>query len=137
MREDIIKEALSRRCGGDSEPAQIAQGMIVALRLLHAELAQVVGTQASAALVAHAVHRTRTKVEWTAPPAAGPSDTLLRALQDDLAGRTAGECVFAGETLIFALVDHLISLIGEPLTVRMLNSAWRTQGADQSPQENL
>lgn len=137
MRLDIIKEALSRRCSDGAEPGQIAQAMIVALRLLHAELAQVVGAEASAALLAHAVHRTRTKVEWTAPLAAGPSDTLLKVLHDDLAARTSAECVFAGETLIFALVDHLVSLIGEPLTLRMLSSAWRTHGANQSSQENL
>ena len=137
MREDIIKQALSQRCGDASEPGQTADATIAVLRLLHGELALVVGAQASAALVAHAVHRTRTRVEWTAPPAAGPSDTLLKALRDDLAARTSAECLFAGETLIFALVDHLISLIGEPLTLRMLNSAWSTHGADQSSQENL
>jgi hypothetical protein len=137
MREDIIKQALSQRCGDGSEPDQMAEATIAVLRLLHGELALVVGPQASAALVAHAVHRTRTRVHWTAPAAAGPSDTLLKALHDDLSKRTSAECLFAGQTLIVALVDHLISLIGEPLTLRMLNSAWSTHGAEQSSQENL
>jgi hypothetical protein len=137
MREDIIKQAISQRCGDDSGPGQIAKATIAVLRLLHGELALLVGPQASGSLVAHAVHRTRTRVDWTAPAAAGPSDTLLKALHDDLKKRTSTECLFAGQTLIVALVDHLISLIGEPLTLRMLNSAWSTQGADQSSQENL
>lgn len=137
MREDIIKQALAQRCGNSFQPGHTADATIAVLRLLHAELASVVGAQASAALIARAVHRTRTQVEWTASPVNGPSDTLLEALRDDLAARTSSECLFAGETLIFALVDHLVSLIGEPLTLRMLNSAWSTHAADQSSQENL
>ncbi|MDN8618690.1 hypothetical protein [Variovorax ginsengisoli] len=136
MREDIIKQALSERYGDGSDPGPIAEATTTLLRLLHAELALVVGAQASAALVVHAVHRTRSKLDWTAPPAAAP-ETLLVALHDDLAARPTADCLFAGETLIFALVDHLISLIGEPLTLRMLISAWSTHGADQSSQENL
>ncbi|MDM0037650.1 hypothetical protein QTH89_14590 [Variovorax sp. J22G21] len=137
MREDIIRQALLQRRGDASDPGQTADATIAVLRLLHGELASVVGAQASTALVAHAVHRTRTTIEWTAPPVAGQSDTLLQALRNDLAARTSAECLLAGETLISVLVDHLISLIGEPLTLRMLNSAWGTQAADQSSQENL
>ncbi|VTU39781.1 hypothetical protein [Variovorax sp. PBL-E5] len=137
MREDIIKQAVSLHCGDGSEPGQIAEAMTVVLRLLHNELTLVVGAQASTALVAHAVHRTRTQIEWAKPLAAGPFDMLLKALRDDLAARTSAECSFAGGTLISTLVDHLISLIGEPLTLRMLNSAWSTHGADQSSQENF
>ncbi|MGJ7495352.1 hypothetical protein ACSFA8_09775 [Variovorax sp. RT4R15] len=137
MREDIIKEALFLRFGIGSDAGQIADAIRVALRLLHAELALVVGAQASAALVAHAVHRTRTVVNWTMPAAAALTEAMLAALREDLAARTPADSLFAGETLIFALVDHLISLIGEPLTFRMLNLAWAVPGADQSPQEIL
>lgn len=137
MRENIIKQTLSQRCGDGCDPGQIAETTIAVLRLLYAEIASVVGSQASGALLAHAVHRTRTAITWTVPPTSGPSDTLLEALHDDLAARTSAECLFAGETLISALVDHLVSLIGEPLTLRMLNSAWSTHGADRSSQESF
>jgi len=137
MREDIIKQALSQRAGAGSDAGRMADAVIAVLRLLHAELSLVVGTQAAAALCAHALHRTRSKVEWTTPPTAAPTDKMLTALRNDLAARTPAECLFAGETLLFALVDHLISLIGEPLTLRMLHSAWGTPAADQTSQEDL
>jgi len=132
MREDIIKQAIVRRAANGSDAGRIADAVVDALRLLHVELGVVVGVQASCALCAHALHRTRSKFEWTSPPTAAPTDKMLASLRDDLAARTPAESLFAGETLIFALIDHLISLIGEPLTLRMLHSAWSSPDADQT-----
>ena len=71
------------------------------------------------------------------PAASACNDLMFTGLRDDLAARSSTACLRAGETLIFALFDHLIALIGEPLTLRMLNAAWGAPDADPSPQENI
>ena len=137
MQDDIIKQAIAQRAGERPDSGHVADAVVDALRLLHAELGLLVGTQAAAALCSHALHRTRLKVEWTTPPSAVLSDQMLVALRSDLHARTLAQAIFAGETLLFALVDHLISLIGEPLTHRMLQSAWGASVAVQTSRENL
>ena len=137
MQDEIIKRAISRHAGTDASADQVARAVVGTVKLLHAELGLLVGLEAASALCAHAVHRTRSKVKWKTPAAATVSEPMTVALLKDLRQRTPTEAVFAGETLLFALVDHLISLVGEPLTLRMLESAWTVPGADQTSQEIL
>lgn len=137
MQDEIIKQAIKQRAGDGTSKGDTAGAVVVTLRLLHAELGLLIGLQAASALCAHALHRTRSEVRWTTPPAATMSEQMLAALRDDLNARTPVRATFAGETLLLALVDHLVSLIGEPLTLRMLRSAWAIPTADQNFQENF
>lgn len=137
MPEELIKRAIAQRAGDGSDPGQIAGAVSRTLSLLYAQLSLVVGAQAAAALCAHAVHRTRPTVGWTIPPAAAFSDSTLSALRDDLSARTPEMALHAGQSLLYALTDHLISLIGLPVTRRMLHAAWSTPDASQTSQENL
>jgi hypothetical protein len=135
MRDDIIERALAERGGTSVEIGQVAQAVINALRLLHAELTLVVGTQAASSLCAHALHRTRVSIGWTMFPTVAATEDQLSGLHKDLLQRTPARALFAGATLISALVDHLVSLIGEPLTLRMLDFAWNPQADDPISRE--
>lgn len=136
MPSEIVKRVISR-CAGDGTPsADVARSIVGALTSLHAELTIVVGVQAASSLIAHAVHRTRTTVGWTLVSAAVITDKTLDALRDDLAARPPAGCRAAGEILLLTLVDHLISLIGQPLTRRMLHSAWNLPDAALTSHES-
>lgn len=136
MQDDVIKQAIAHRAGDGTDAGQIADAVTGALGSLHTELSLLVGAQAAAALGAHALHRTRSKIGWTMPRAPALSDQTLAALRQDLAARTPADSRYAGETLLCALVDHLIVLIGAPLTHRMLHTAWNAPDATQTSQEN-
>lgn len=137
MPSEIVKRVISR-CAGDGAPsADAARSIVDALKSLHAELTMVVGVQAASSLIAHAVHRTRTTVGWTLVSSAVITDKTLDALREDLAARSPAGCCAAGEILLLTLVDHLISLIGQPLTRRMLHSAWNLPDAALTSHESL
>jgi hypothetical protein len=122
MPEEIIKTELARRVGG-AGANQIGAATCDILIRIHTELVVVVGTQAAAALCAHAVHRTRSRANWTMPPSTHVTQSSMHALHADLAQRTPTEALSAGQFLLNALVDHLTALIGLPLTRRMLQTA--------------
>ncbi|VWX61946.1 conserved hypothetical protein [Burkholderiales bacterium 8X] len=137
MPSELVKRAIFHCARRGAEPGDLAEAVIGALRPLHAELTLVVGAQAASALFAHAVHRTRAAVGWTVPTAEVMADTMFDALRDDLANRTLTDGLSAGEFLLSTLVDHLVSLIGQPLTRRLLHSAWSAPDADYSSEESL
>ncbi|MCU4118196.1 hypothetical protein [Variovorax sp. N23] len=137
MPSDIVKRVISQCADDAAPPADVARAIVGALKSLHAELTMVVGVQAASSLIAHAVHRTRTTVGWTLVSSAVITDKTLDALRDDLAARPPAGCRAAGEFLLLTLVDHLISLIGQPLTRRMLHSAWNLPDAAPTSHESL
>lgn len=135
MRQEIIQEALAGRRRERADSGAIADATVRAIRLLLAELEPLVGAQAARALYARSLHLTRSSFERLSPAAAEPGSELLAALHDDLASRVPSEAQHAGETLVLAFADLLISLIGEPLTHRLLRSAWDTPAAGEPSQE--
>ena len=132
-----LNHAIARDGGGSTNSQRTADAVVRALESLHAELSAVVGAQAAASLCAHALHRTRPAFHWQVEPAAQVSAAVLQELRQDLSQRAPSESLLAGEALLVALVDHLVSLIGEPLINRMLQSAWTSPDASQTSQENL
>lgn len=137
MQNDVVKRVISQHAGAGSSADEVARAVVGALKLLHAELSFIVGLQAASALCAHALHRTRSKINWPTLAAKSLFEPMTVALLKELCLQSPTEIAFAGETLLSALVEHLILLIGEPLTLRMLESAWTVPGADQTSQEIL
>jgi hypothetical protein len=137
MQHEIIKQAIAQRAGRVPSAPRIAAAMAGLLHALYVELELLVGSQAAAALYAHAVHRTRSTLHWTLPPTSTADATTLAVLHNDLTTRSPKDAWFACETLLAAVVDHLASLIGEPLTYRLLNSAWNPAAAEQTDQEKF
>lgn len=132
MRQQIIEKALAEIAGEHPDPTAVAHATVGALRLLHAELGSAIGSQATGALYARSVHLTRPAFQWLTQTAADPPEARLAALQDDLSAREPSEARKAGEALLLTFADLLVSLIGEPLTHRLLSSAWG-RPADNEP----
>ena len=135
MREKIIQHALGGDAFSDNDAAARAAATVRALRLLFTELEPLVGTQAVRALYLRSLHLTRARFGWAAADQAEPLGEALSGLQRNLAVRVPAEAQDAGTALLNALADLLISLIGDPLTQRLLRSAWGSPSADESSEE--
>ncbi len=135
MRHEIIQHFLAEETADGATQSTVPDAIVRALRLLLAELEPLVGVQAARALYARSLHLTRSNYGWS--PVAGdqPFSELITFLHGDLAARDAAEGRRAGETLLHTFADLLTSLIGEPLTHRLLRSAWGDPGADKPFQE--
>lgn len=131
MRQQIIEKALAESAGEEADPTSVARATVGVVRLLNAELASVIGSQATAALYARSVHLTRPAFQWLTQTATDPPEARLAALQSDLSAREPSEARKAGEALLLTFADLLVSLIGEPLTHRLLRSAWGRPADDE------
>ena len=135
MRQEIIQRALAERASDGANSGTIADATVLTLSLLHVELESLVGVQAVRALYARSLHLTRSSFGWLSPAAAELPGELLTALHDDLVSRTPTEARQAVESLLLHFAELLTSLIGEPLTHRLLRSAWGIPAADEHSQE--
>jgi hypothetical protein len=137
MPAQLIRKAIARRVDDLHDANHIATSICNVLDLLQAELSPVVGSHAALALYVRAIHRTRSTVGWRVPVASMPTSTHWTGLHADLATRQPDDAYAAGVTLLSALVDHLTSLIGLPLTQRIVRSALRDAATDSPSQEPL
>jgi len=60
------------------------------------------------------------------------TDELLAHLHQDLVSRLAAPARAAAQALLLALANLLVSLIGEPLTDRLLHKAWGNLSVTQA-----
>ncbi len=135
MRHEIIQHFLDEETADGATQSIVPDAIVRALHLLLAELQPLVGAQAVRALYARSLHLTRSTCGW--PPVAAdlPFSDLITALHGELAARDVADARRAGETLLHTFADLLTSLIGEPLTYRLLHSAWGNPAADEPFQE--
>ncbi|MEO7007621.1 MAG: hypothetical protein ABI156_00600 [Caldimonas sp.] len=137
MREKIIEHALGygAAAGAGADAGSVAVAAVRALRLLLAELEPLVGSQAVRALYTRSLHLTRARFGWPAAEAAESLAEALTGLQQNLGARVPADARRAGATLLNTFADLLVSLIGDPLTQRLLRSAWGSPSADKSSEE--
>lgn len=135
MQKETIQRALADRVPEGADSNAIADATTLSLSLLHAELTSLVGAQAARALYARSLHLTRSSFAWLSPAAARQPDELLATLRADIAAHAPHDARHASESLLTTLADLLVVLIGDPLTHRLLHSAWNTPAADEPSQE--
>jgi hypothetical protein len=121
-RSELIQAALGE-AATDCDPTTVAKATVSALNLLFAELKPLIGMLALRALHARSLHLANASFERPGADLATP-DELLGHLHRDLASREPGQALSAAQALLLALANLLVSLIGEPLTNRMLQKAW-------------
>ena len=124
MRSELIQSALGEGAAEGADSKAVAGGAVRALTLLLKELQPLVGELALRALYVRSLHLARSSFER---PSAGDlerPDELLAPLHRDLVSRAPGEARGAAQALLLALANLLVSLIGEPLTDRLLHKAW-------------
>lgn len=129
MHKKIIDRVLSGSSADDDGAVLVAAAIVRALSLLLAELKPLVGEMATHALYARSLHLARSSLprpDFVAAEAENP----LAPLQEELATRAPNAARLAGRALLTALVDLLVSMIGKPLTHRMLCTAWGVTPAE-------
>lgn len=122
--------------GADSD--QVAGEAIAAWEAIHRAMVPVIGPRGSAALHHRTLHAARATYPWleAACHAAGrPGD--LGALRDALASRTAVEAAAAHDSMVLSFLELLTTLIGAPLTARLLQGVGEPPFHDISSQEPL
>lgn len=134
MRNDIIQHALRASADTEASPGVIAEASVRALDSLFSQLEPLVGVQGARALYARSLHVTRA-FQWPvqneiSPP---PREELLHVVDTHLGALTPQDARRASEALLHAFADLLLSLIGEPLTLRLLRSAWDDPAAEEPP----
>ena len=126
MRSEMIQSALSEGAAEGADSTIVAGAAIRALTSLIAELKPLVGELAMRALYVRSLHLARASFERPSAAEPGSPDELLAPLHRDLMSRAPADAQGAAKALLLALADLLVSLIGEPLTNRLMHKAWGT-----------
>jgi hypothetical protein len=123
MRSEMIKRLLDEGVAADDGSDVVASVAVRALASLFAELRPLIGMLALRALYSRSLHLAHDSFQR---PSANlvSEDELLIHLQQDLVSRQPADARRAAQSLLHALANLLISLIGEPLTNRLLHKAW-------------
>ena len=124
MQREFILRALDKAATGQAASGDVAAACIGALDALFSELEPLVGVTGARALYLRCLYLTRESVGWPVAPDGVARDALLAGLAEHIEARPADTARRASETLLTAFADLLVSLIGEPLTLRLLQSAW-------------
>lgn len=124
MRSEMIQGALGERAAEGADSETVAGAAVRTLTLLLAELKPLVGELALRALYVRSLHLARSSFERPSAGDLESPDELLAPLHRDLVSRAPAEARGAAEALLLALANLLVSLIGEPLTDRLLHKAW-------------
>jgi len=125
-RQQLIQAAMAKHT---SEAAEVAMQL---WQPLTSQLVSIIGTGGFDALYARSFYITQAMYPWMAPDnASSPADSRLIDLQNSLKGHTATEAHKASFMLILTFTNILASLIGEPLTNSILNSAWGDNAPDK------
>lgn len=124
MQQQIVDYALGRDAAVGKDSESLATSAEAAMRSLLDELRPLVGDIATRALYSRSLQLSQSSFIRPDPGHAETLDALLLSLHADLAKRSPSDALDAASKLIHALVDLLVSLIGEHLTHRMLTTAW-------------
>ena len=123
MRIEMIQIALGEGAAEGADSRTVAGSTVRALTLLLAELKPLIGMLALRALYRRSIHLSNSSFERPSTHLAS-ADELLATLHLELVSRDPAEARSAATALVLALVNLLVSLIGEHLTNRLLQKAW-------------
>lgn len=132
-----LAAALSRRAGTSDAPAQnVAECVIAVLREIELALGPVIGPRGVAALLDRSLHRAAQPHPWLAEARDVRDATPdLQRLVRTLAARPVDDIVAAGAEILQAFHDLLVSLVGQPLTQRLVGRVWSRLLGDAPPQD--
>ena len=135
MHQEIFGRALGDGDAVAADAPAIANATVRALRMMMADLEPLVGERAVLALYSRSLHLTRSTLPWLGATQDAAQAEALNALHEKLAARAPLEARAASQALMHAFAGLLISLIGEPLTDRILLSAWGGAASGEPAQE--
>lgn len=135
MRQELIQSALRVTTDSTGSAATVAEAVVRALGHLLDQLEPLVGLHGASALYGRSVHLVRRDRSAALSAAQGSRDAQLACLRDDLARLDLAGARAISTALLTTFADLLTSLIGEPLTNRLLRSAWNLPPAGAVPIE--
>jgi len=127
LRHLYIEPALGEAWNA-GEAHTLADATVQALKALFAELAMLIGNDAVRALYLRAVHVSLLFFD-RGGQANQSLDALLADLRQYLTNHQPADARRAAQALLESLVALLVSLIGQPLTLRLVTSAWGSPSA--------
>jgi len=130
QRQQIIDSVMAR------QPTQTPQAMVALWERLASEIASLMGDAGFDSLYDRSVHLTEASFPWlvsSAPPA--DPRPRLKALSDCLSRQSPADIGGANALLLLNFTNTLASLIGEALTINILNSAWGDDASHQFGKE--
>lgn len=126
----IIGQALAR------EPDAIVNTSIELLELLANALVAIIGEQGFETLLFRSVHRVNLTHPWMMfDPRSRPADPEFNLMRRCFEGQDVAEATAASGLLFSTFIDILTRLIGEHLTMLIVNAALGNAGADKVSKE--
>jgi hypothetical protein len=135
-RRDAIRKALAIRAGDAPDPSAVAEANLSTWHQVVAQLAPVIGARGVDVLVGRSLHLTRARLSWFALALddANKTDTL-ESFQERLRERDTAVATEASFVLLVQFTELLATLIGEPLTDRLLSPVWTPQPVYENEKE--
>ena len=132
-QKDCLHDSIFHVLGNEADADAVAAATVRAVESLMGELKPLVGRLATLALYTRSLHLAN--ASFARPdPTLKPEDDLA-SLRTDLLRRSPEDARRASHALLRALVDLLVSLIGQSLTDRMLRSAWGISNDERPTKE--
>jgi hypothetical protein len=132
-----IAESLSHLFPTESDPVAIAGELARVVHDLEAALSPILGVRGVAALYQRSLHLTRAAYPWLAGPSEAAQPNIdLQALQATFAKRAPADAACAATALLQSFHDLLATLIGQPLSARLLDPVWAPTRRRQAAQDN-
>jgi len=130
-RRAAIRRTLKQRSGGAPGAAAVAEATIGTWLQVAERLAPVIGLQGVNVLFNRALHLTSTAFPWlTTAGERGDSAVQLAGIKARLADHEPEAAAEASYTLLVTFTELLGTLIGEPLTGRLLDPVWEFPPAE-------
>lgn len=122
---DSIHGTLVQRAGGAPDAIAMVAAVSRTWQFMAAQLEPVIGVRGVDVLLDRALHLTSKKFPWLVHTTLSEVgvDPVTR-LQSRFVNRDATEAAEAGGALLVTFTELLSSLIGEPLTERLLATVW-------------
>lgn len=113
-----------RLAPGAAAPA-VAEAVLVVWGEIDAALQPIIGARGVAALLQRTAHLTAQAHPWLAPGrAADDAAQAIAELTTRMAGQGEAQALACGQDFLLTFHQLLATLIGQPLTQRLLRSAW-------------
>ncbi len=130
LRHQMIKGLVAQHIENDAEAA------IRPWEQMATQIVLIVGEEGFNSLYARSVHLAQATFPWLAArPLSPQSDRRFAELQASLAGQTPAQARAANSLLLLTFTGIMAALIGEPLTARILDSAWGNEASHSTSKE--
>lgn len=120
-----IASTLARHAGKEADSSAVAAATLLTWKQMAGRLSPVIGVRGVDALFRRALHLTAAAFPWLEIDRSFPNSSIfLDSLQARLADQETAVAMEAGQALLTAFAELLISLIGDSLTRSMLDPVW-------------